>query len=265
MQRAFPRGQLPARDAAAADAVLLVTQIVTLFSVGTVLATMDWRVALLAVLAPLPSVASQIIQGRRGHELEYSRSQDRRRLSYWQQLVSHPKSLKEILTFQLAPLVTDRHDTLLNWVVRADLKLANRIRRVQTPLMLVSALIGFAAQAVAVLVNTSTAGIATLLAVIQGIATIQASTQQLMSAVGSAYVNQLYLRATSSTSSRCPATSRPTEPSNSRAGSPPASSSATSAFATPAATRTRSRTSRSPCAPARRPPWSASTAPESPR
>jgi ATP-binding cassette subfamily B protein len=174
--------------------VLLVTQIVTLFSVGTVLATMDWRVALLAVLAPLPSVASQIIQGRRGHELEYSRSQDRRRLSYWQQLVSHPKSLKEILTFQLAPLVTERHDTLLNGVVRADLKLANRILRVQTPLMLVSALIGFAAQAVAVLVNTSTAGIATLLAVIQGIATIQASTQQLMSAVGSAYVNQLYLR-----------------------------------------------------------------------
>ncbi len=174
--------------------VQVFTQIFTLGSVGAILWTLDYRIAILALLAPLPVVASQIIQGRRGHALEHSRSQQRRWLNYWQYLASQPDSMKEVVTFGLGPLLRRRHQDLQTDVVTADLKLAQRNLYTSIPLMTLTAALVFAANATAVLTSNNGSQLAGLIAVIQAVGMLQSSTQQLFVGVAQLHVNHLYLR-----------------------------------------------------------------------
>ncbi|MEU1980475.1 ABC transporter ATP-binding protein [Nocardia sp. NPDC019395] len=177
-----------------AQSMQMVTQVITFGSVTTVLWTMDYRVALLALLAPFPTVVAKIVQGRRGHALEHSRSQLRRRLNYWQYLASQPDSMKEVITFSLGPLVRQRHRSLQSEIVDADIRLANRNLRLSIPLMTMTAALIFAANSTAVLTVGGGSPIADLMAVIQAVAVLQSSTQQLFTAGAQLHVDQLYLR-----------------------------------------------------------------------
>ncbi|MFI9722490.1 ABC transporter ATP-binding protein [Streptomyces sp. NPDC052396] len=170
------------------------TPMVTFTSVGAILWTLDYRVALLAMLAPFPTVVAQMLQGRRTHALEHGRSEERRRLTYWQHLASQPNSMKEVLAFRLAPVVLTNHRQLLARIVGADLRLANRNFRLSVPLVILTAVLTVSAQATAILVSTDTRHVAGLLAVIQAISMLQASMQQLFGSLSGMYVNQLYLR-----------------------------------------------------------------------
>jgi ATP-binding cassette subfamily B protein len=176
------------------QAVQLATQLATFGSVGAVLWSINFRVAILALLAPVPSLVAQLVQGRRGHELEHSRSQARRRLAYWQHVASQPDSIKEVLAFRLGRRVLAEHDSLMNRIVSADLQLSNRNLRLSMPLMFATAGLTFAAQAAAVLTSADTGHLAALFAVILAIGMLQSGTQQLFSAVAGIYVNQLYLQ-----------------------------------------------------------------------
>ncbi|GAA2243370.1 MULTISPECIES: ABC transporter ATP-binding protein [Kitasatospora] len=177
-----------------AQLVQAATQVVTFGSVGAILWTLDFRVALLAMLAPFPTLLAQILQGRRAHALEHSRSEERRRLNYWQHLASQPNSMKEVLAFRLAPVVLANHRRLLAGIVGADLRLANRNFRLAIPMVIATAVLTVSAQATAVLIGTDARHVAGLLAVIQAIGMLQGSMQQLFGAVSGMYVNQLYLR-----------------------------------------------------------------------
>ncbi|MFJ9840051.1 ABC transporter ATP-binding protein [Kitasatospora sp. NPDC101155] len=171
------------------------TPVVTFGSVGAILWTLDFRIALLAMVAPFPTVVAQILQGRRTHALEHGRSEERRRINYWQHLASQPNSMKEVLAFRLAPVVLTNHRQLLARIVGADLRMANRNFGLAVPMVVLTALLTISAQATAILVGTSDARhVAGLLAVIQAIGMLQASMQQLFGSVSGMYVNQLYLR-----------------------------------------------------------------------
>ncbi len=170
------------------------TQMVAFGSVGAILWTLDFRVALLAVLAPVPTVVAQILQGKRAHALEHGRSEERRRLNYWQHLASQPNSMKEVLAFRLAPVVLTNHRRLLAGIVGADLRLANRNLRLSIPMVILTAALTISAQATAILGGTDARHVAGLLAVIQAIGMLQSSAQILYGAVSGMYVNQLYLR-----------------------------------------------------------------------
>ncbi|MFB7664644.1 ABC transporter ATP-binding protein [Kitasatospora sp. NPDC056138] len=170
------------------------TQVVTFGSVGVILWTLDFRVALLAMLAPFPTVLAQILQGRRTHALEHGRSEERRRLNYWQHLASQPNPMKEVLAFRLAPVVLANHRRLLAKIVGADLRLTNRNFRFAVPMVIATAVLTVSAQATAVLIGSDARHVAGLLAVIQAIGMLQSSMQQLFGAMSGMYVNQLYLR-----------------------------------------------------------------------
>ncbi|MBO0655807.1 ABC transporter ATP-binding protein [Streptomyces triculaminicus] len=170
------------------------TQMVAFGSVGVILWTLDFRVALLAMLAPVPTVVAQILQGKRAHALEHGRSEERRRLAYWQHLASQPNSMKEVLAFRLSPVVLSNHRRLLAGIVGADLRLANRNLRLSIPMVILTAALTISAQAVAILGGTDARHVAGLLAVIQAIGMLQSSAQILYGAVSGMYVNQLYLR-----------------------------------------------------------------------
>ncbi|GAA3838162.1 ABC transporter ATP-binding protein [Sphaerisporangium flaviroseum] len=174
--------------------VQLVGQVSGFAAVGVVLFSLDYRVALLAMVAPLPTLVAQILAGRRGYALEHARSADRRRLAYWQQLASQPEPLKELIALRLGPLVAGRHSAVLARVVREDQALAGRNFRQGVPLAVVAAVLTFVAQVVAVLVTVGTAGIVNMFAVIQGIVALQSNVQQILSSLSNAYLNQLYLR-----------------------------------------------------------------------
>ncbi|MFD8705692.1 ABC transporter ATP-binding protein [Kitasatospora sp. NPDC059648] len=177
-----------------AQLVQAVTPVVTFGSVGAILWTLDFRVALLAMVAPFPTVVAQILQGRRGHALEHGRSEERRRLNYWQHLASQPNSMKEVLAFRLAPVVLANHQRLMAKIVGADLRLANRNFGLAVPMVILTAVLTISAQATAILIGSDTHHVAALLAVIQAIGMLQSSMQQLFGAVSGMYVNQLYLR-----------------------------------------------------------------------
>ncbi|MEU4116306.1 ABC transporter ATP-binding protein [Kitasatospora sp. NPDC028055] len=171
------------------------TPVVTFGSVGAILWTLDPRVALLAVVAPFPTVVAQILQGRRAHALEHGRSEERRRVNYWQHLASQPNSMKEVLAFRLGPVVLTNHRRLLARIVGADLRMANRNFALAVPMVVLTALLTIAAQATAIVAGSGdTRHLAGLLAVIQAIGMLQGSMQQLFGAVSGMYVNQLYLR-----------------------------------------------------------------------
>ncbi|MFI1972368.1 ABC transporter ATP-binding protein [Streptomyces cinnamoneus] len=174
--------------------VQTVTQVVAFGSVGAILWTLDYRVALLAVLAPVPTVVAQILQGKRAHALEHGRSEERRRLTYWQHLASQPDSMKEVLAFRLAPVVLTHHRKLLAGIVGADLRLANRNFRLAIPMVVLTAALTVSAQATAILAGTDARHVAGLLAVIQAIGMLQSSAQMLYGALSGMYVNQLFLR-----------------------------------------------------------------------
>ncbi|MEV5648824.1 ABC transporter ATP-binding protein [Nocardia sp. NPDC052254] len=176
------------------QSIQLITQVITFGSVTTVLWTMDYRVALLALLAPFPTVIAQVVQGRRGYALEHSRSQLRRRLNYWQYLASRPDSMKEVITFSLRSLVLRRHLSLQSEIVAADVRLADRNLRLSIPLMTITAALIFAANSTAVMTVGGGSAIAELMAVIQAVGALQSSTQQLFTAGAQLHVDQLYLR-----------------------------------------------------------------------
>lgn len=172
----------------------LATQLVTLTSVATVLLETDVWVAALALLAPVPAIFAQIVAGKRNYRLEYERSADRRRLAYWQRLATMPDSAKEVTAFRLGDHILDAHDRVLESIIHANLKLANKNLLMSLPLMLATAVIILAAQATAVLHGSGPGTIAALMGAIQAIGTLQGSTQQLFTAASGMYVNQLYLR-----------------------------------------------------------------------
>ncbi|MFD8784646.1 ABC transporter ATP-binding protein [Kitasatospora sp. NPDC059599] len=174
--------------------IQVATQVVTFGSVGAILWTLDVRVAVLAMFAPFPAIVSQIVQGRRGHALEHGRSEERRRLTYWQHLASQPGSMKEVLAFRLGPVLQANHGRLLARIVGADLRLADRNVRLAIPMMVLTAALTLGAQATAILAGSDAGHLARLFAVIPAIGMLQSSMQQFFGGVAGMYVNQLYLR-----------------------------------------------------------------------
>src|SRR5215467_5404758 len=79
--------------------VTIGSQCVTLLSVVIVLLSWNWLLGLLILVAPLPSVVSQIFYGQQGYKIERERTQQYRRLSYFQYLTTNSHSVKEIRLF----------------------------------------------------------------------------------------------------------------------------------------------------------------------
>lgn len=176
------------------DAAQILTQAVTMLSIGAALLSMNVLIAFLAVLTPIPIIVGQIIQGGRQHQLEYNRAEQRRRVSYWHHLVSQPHTSQELRAFNLKAVVEKKFRTVINEIVSGDLKLSNANFLLMLPAIILSGAIGASAQVLAVTtVERGPAMVATVIAVFQSLGFLQGSMQQLFASLAGLHVSSKFV------------------------------------------------------------------------
>jgi ATP-binding cassette subfamily B protein len=113
--------------------VTIGSQCVTLISVVIVLLYWNWWLGMLILIAPLPSVISQIFYGQQSYKIERERTQQYRRLSYFQFLTTNSHAVKEIRLFRLGDLFLGRYKQLYHDFYTVDSDLVKRETRAIVP------------------------------------------------------------------------------------------------------------------------------------
>ena len=155
------------------------SQCVTLISVVAVLLYWNWWLGLLILLAPLPSVASQIFYGHQSYKIERERTQQRRRLSYFQFLTTNAQSVKEIRLFRLGDYFLGRYKQLYNDFYKVDSDLVKRETRALVPFTILTNLTSAGAQIYAISITIATGHIGFLAGYMQAIAVVQNTVEAL--------------------------------------------------------------------------------------
>lgn len=109
-----------------ANLISVVSNLVSLTSVGIVLLSWDVRVALAVMLAPVPSMLANLFYSRMGWRIENDRTSDRRRTNYLQYLVTTDRTFKETRLFDLGPLFVQRFRELVTRFYSIDRRLERR-------------------------------------------------------------------------------------------------------------------------------------------
>ena len=172
----------------------LVRTALTFVSMLGLLLQLEWFLALIALLAPIPSFISSSRYGWMGYMMMRRQSPERRRMNYLTTLLTTDTYSKEISVFTLASFFTSRFR-----------KLADTYYNEQQRLVVRRYLAGFAWGSLTIIVSSGTYLYVALLAVhgkvtlgdltlFTGAATsVQSNFQSLLSGLSSMYENNLYL------------------------------------------------------------------------
>jgi ATP-binding cassette, subfamily B, bacterial len=173
--------------------VTIGSQCVTLVSVLIVLLYWNWWLGLLILIAPLPSVVSQIFYGQQGYKIERERTQQYRRLSYFQFLTTNSHSVKEIRLFRLGNLFLGRYKQLYNDFYKVDSNLVKRSTRAIVPFSLLTNVVSAGAQIYAIGFTIASGHIGLLAGYLQAIAVVQHTLESLLWGVSQLYQNNLFV------------------------------------------------------------------------
>jgi len=173
--------------------ITLVSQAVTLVSVVAVLLSWNWWLGLLILLAPLPAVGSQFFYSRREYLIERERASSRRRLAYFQFLVTHAYSVKEIRLFRLADYFIGRYRQLYQDFYAVDSRLARQQSLVLIPFTILTNGVAAGAQIYAIAITIVTNHLGFLAGYIQAIGVVQGTVQSLLANVAQLYQNNLFV------------------------------------------------------------------------
>lgn len=172
---------------------LLGGQLVTLVSVVAVLLSWNWWLGLLILLAPLPSVWSQFFFSRREYLIERERAPLRRQLSYFQFLVTHASSVKEIRLFRLGSYFIDRYRQLYHEFYAVDSRLARQQTLARVPFTILTNTVAAGAQLAAIALTIAADQLGFLAGYIQAISTVQGTMQSLLGSLAQLYQNHLFV------------------------------------------------------------------------
>ena len=172
---------------------MLGAQAVTLISVVAVLVSWNWWLGLLILLAPLPSVGSQIFYSRREYLIERERAPLRRQLSYFQFLVTHAYSVKEIRLFRLGSYFIERYKQLYNDFYAVDSHLARQQSLLSIPFAILTNAAAAGAQIYAIAMTIATDHLGFLAGYIQAISTVQGTMQSLLGGIAQLYQHNLFV------------------------------------------------------------------------
>jgi ATP-binding cassette, subfamily B, bacterial len=171
----------------------LASQVVTLISVVVVLLSWNWWLGLFILLAPLPSVWSQFFFSRREYLIERGRTPLRRRLSYFQFLVTHASSAKEIRLFHLGNYFIERYKQLYREFYAIDSRLARQQMLALIPFIFLANAVAAGAQLSAIAITIATDQLGFLAGYIQAISTVQSTMQSLLMSLAQLYQNNLFV------------------------------------------------------------------------
>ncbi len=171
----------------------LVSQIVTLVSVVLVLVSWNWWLGLLILLAPVPSVGSRFFYSRRAYLIERERAPARRRLAYFQFLVTHSYTVKEIRLFRLANYFIDRYKQLYHEFYAVDSRLARQQILSLIPFTILTNVVAAGAQLYAIVITIAANQLGFLAGYIQAIGVVQGTMQTLLSGIAQLYQNNLFV------------------------------------------------------------------------
>ncbi len=169
------------------------SQLVTLVSVVAVLFSWNWWLGLLILLAPLPSVGSRFFYSRRAYLIERERAPARRRLAYFQFLLTHSYSVKEIRLFRLASYFIKRYKQLYHEFYAVDSRLARQQTLALIPFTILTNAAAAGAQLSAIVITIATNQLGFLAGYIQAIGVVQGTMQSLLSGIAQLYQNNLFV------------------------------------------------------------------------
>lgn len=129
------------------------SSMVSLVSVAAVVISWNPVVGILLLLAPVPVVISDAVFGRTAYRIEHARAVRRRELQYWQYLVTHDRTVKEIRLFGLGRLFRDRYSDTVEEFYQVDKSVQAR----QALLSGALGLLGIAASAMALVLAAAEA------------------------------------------------------------------------------------------------------------
>jgi ATP-binding cassette subfamily B protein len=173
--------------------VTFASECVTLVSVVAVLLTWNRWLGVLILLAPLPSVASQIFFGHQSYKIERERTQQRRRLSYYQSLTTNAQSVKEIRLFRLGDYFLGRYKQLFHEFYKVDSDLVKRETRALVPFTMLTNIASAGAQIYAISLTIASGQIGFLAGYMQAIAVVQHTVESLLWGVSELYENNLFV------------------------------------------------------------------------
>src|SRR5205823_14658206 len=169
------------------------SQCVTLISVVAVLLYWNWWLGLLILLAPLPSVVSQIFYGQQGYKIERERTQQRRRLSYFQFLTTNSQSVKEIRLFRLGDYFLGQYKQLYNDFYKVDSDLLKRETQALVPFTFLTNIASAGAQIYAISITIANEHIGFLAGYMQAIAVVQHTVEALLWGISQLYQHNLFV------------------------------------------------------------------------
>lgn len=191
----------------------LASSFITFASMIALISRLGWFVALIALLSPIPSFISSSRYGWQGYMMSRRQSPDRRRMSYFLDLLTRDTYNKEIKLFGLGNFFIDR------WA-----EIATRFYHENRRLVLRRYLMGFGWGSLTTLVTSATYLYVALQAVFgrltlgdltfytQAVAQVQSSLSSILSGFSDMYENNLYLNNLYEFLDYAPAIHNPPEP-----------------------------------------------------
>lgn len=167
--------------------------LITLLSVSAVLFVWNPWIALLVLLAPVPSVVAHLLYGRRSFEIEFARTADRRRSFYYQFITTTDHSFKEVRLFQLGPFFLDRFRQLARRFLQVDRDLARRQSIAGAALGVLSVVTASGALIWAMLTSATSGRVGELAGYLQAVGLVQASVLSLLLGLSSLHQNSLFI------------------------------------------------------------------------
>ncbi|WP_371614066.1 ABC transporter ATP-binding protein [Streptomyces sp. NBC_00454] len=175
------------------EMVRTVTSAISLVSVSAVLLAWNPWIALVIIISPVPALIAHIVFSKRGYEIEYDRTQDRRRTNYYQSLTTTDSSFKEVKLYQLGPYFVERYRILVNQFFRVDRALARRQQGWAAGMGLLSVLISSSALVFALFDTADTGRMGELAGYLAAIGAVQAAASGLLMGFATLYQSTLFV------------------------------------------------------------------------
>ncbi|MER6171624.1 ABC transporter ATP-binding protein [Streptosporangium sp. NPDC001681] len=176
-----------------ADLIAVTSNAVSLVSVTVVLLSWDVRVALVVLLAPVPTMVANLFFGRLGWKIEHDRSADRRRTTYLQYLVTTDRTFKETRLFDLGPLFLERFRAMVGRFYAVDRQLEGRQAVASALLGLLSVAAAGGAVLFAVSTTVGTGQVGQFAGYIAAITLVQGALGSLFGGIAQLYEHNLFL------------------------------------------------------------------------
>lgn len=175
------------------DTLEFARELITILSVATVLVSWNPWVALLILLSPIPSAASQMLYGKKMYEIEYTRAADRRKLLYYQYLTTTDHSFKEIRLFRLGAFFIERYRALVRHFLGVDRAVTRRQSIALGTLGLISVVVSSGAIVYAMFSTVSSGRVGELAGYLQAVGVVQASAHTMLLGVAMLFQNALFV------------------------------------------------------------------------